>query len=131
MNKVVNYFKLQAKRQHPAFIILLLFLSFLGTNIYYYITFDNVGKLQESGSFFRPNTPQNVFNTTNWIDLSKKLFEESRTEIEVNDPFIICEFWHERAERNNSWTNRIKANELCVNAILQRLGEIDKSKQIK
>ena len=131
MNKVVNYFKSQSERQHPVFIILMLFLSFLGSNIYYFFTFDYINKLQNSASFLRPNTEQNMLFSTKMIDVGKSLLADTNPEIEVNDAMVVCNFWRKQIEKDDSWTNRLKANEECVNAILQRLAQIDKNNQLK
>ena len=129
MNKINNYFKSQLERQHPVFIIFLLFLSFVGTNIYYFLTFDYINELQNSTSFKNPGIQQNMLFSTKMIDVGEKFLSESNPEIEVNDAMVVCNFWRKQAEKDDAWTSRLKANEECVNAILQRLAELDTSKQ--
>ena len=131
MIKFIKYFNEQVEKQHPVFIILLLFFSFLGSNIYYFLTFDYINKLQDSRPFASPRTDSNLLFSTNLITLKgdplagtkpevilkERLAEDSRPETE-KDAMGDCDFWRKQAEVNDSLLARHKANKECVNAFL-------------
>lgn len=125
MSNIVKYFKSLSERQHPLFIVSLLLLSFVGSNIYYFVTFNYINKLQNSGIFIKPDTQQNMAFATKMINLARESSPDTSLEVEVNDPMVVCKYWRGQVEKDNSWTNRLEANEECVNAILDYLSKID------
>ena len=125
MVKIYKHLKYLSEKYHSAFTVFLLLLSFLGSNIYYYLTFDYITDLQNPNTFYKPNTKQNMLFNTRWVDVSKELLANSSPEIDVTDAMLVCEYWRKQAEKDNSWPSRLKANEECVNAILQHLAKIE------
>lgn len=127
MVKIYKHLKSLSEKYHSAFTVILLFFSFLGSNIYYYFTFDYITDLQNPNAFYKPDTKQNMLFNTKWVDVSKELLANTSPEIDVSDAMLVCDYWRKQAENDNSWPNRLKANEECVNAILQHLAKIEET----
>lgn len=121
-----SLFKHQRGKLSLAFTPLLLFLSFVGSNVYYINAFEYLNNLQGFSPLFKPNPQQEMAFTTSMVDVSK-LFMSTPQEIETNDAMAVCNYWRKESEKNNSWSNRLKANEECVNAILQRIAQLDEA----
>lgn len=119
-----KFIKFQSGSIFTNFTPILLLLGFLGSNAYYISAMNYLHNIVDRNPFSSSRYPSVEYSSIE-TDIQKKFLAKPKLDVQSTDAMVVCDYWRKLAKKEDSWPNRVKSNEECINALLQHLAEIE------